>query len=151
MIDIRPAKQTELDALTAICHRSKAHWGYDRDFMKKCRDALTVRPEQVEAGDVLVAELDGVAAAVAAIAPDQDGYEIDQFFVDPPAMGRGVGVHLFRAVLAHAKQHGIATLSILSDPNAEAFYEKMGAQKIGSAPSDSIPGRTLPLLRITIC
>ena len=121
MIDIRQAKPTEIDALTAICHRSKAHWGYDRDFMERSRDALTVRPEQVEAGDVLVAELDGVAVAVAAIAPDQDGYEIDQFFVDPPAMGRGVGVHLFRAVLAHAKDRGIATLSILSDPNAQAF------------------------------
>ena len=51
MIDIRPAEQAEIDALTAICHRSKAHWGYDRDFMEKCRDALTVQPERVEAGE----------------------------------------------------------------------------------------------------
>ena len=121
MIDIRQAKPTEIDALTASCHRSTAHWGYDRDFMERSRDALTVRPEQVEAGDVLVAELDGVAVAVAALAPDADGFEIELFFVDPPAMGRGVGVHLFHAVLAHARARGIATLSILSDPNAQAF------------------------------
>lgn len=148
MIEIRPAKAAEIEALTAICQRSKAHWGYDRDFMEKSRHALAVKPERVGTGDVLVAELDGVVAGVAAIAPDEGGFEIDLFFVDPPAMGRGLGVRLFRALVAHANKRGIATLSILSDPNAAPFYEKMGARRVGMAPSDAIPGRTLPLLKI---
>jgi GNAT superfamily N-acetyltransferase len=150
MIRIRPAIAAEIDALTAICHRSKAHWGYDRRFMRLSREALTVRPERVETGDVLVAELDNVAAGVASIGPDEDGFEIELFFVDPPAMGHGVGVRLFRALIRHAKKRGIAALSILSDPNAASFYKKMGALQVGTAPSDAVPGRTLPLLRITI-
>ena len=150
MITIRPANAAEIENLTAICHRSKAHWGYDRDFMVKSREALTVKPERVAAGDVLVAELDGVAAGVAAIAPDEDGFEIELFFVDPPAMGHGVGARLFRALIRHAKNRGIASLSILSDPQAASFYEKMGARQVGTAPSDAIAGRTLPLLSITI-
>ncbi len=150
MITIRPAKSSEIDTLTALCIRSKAHWGYDRVFMDKSRDALTVKPGRVEAGDVLVAELRGAVAAVAAIAPDEDGFEIELFFVDPPAMGHGVGARLFQALIRHAKEQGIPSLSILSDPQAAPFYEKMGARRIGSAPSDAIPGRTLPLLRVTI-
>ncbi len=150
MITIRPARAAETEGLTALCLRSKAHWGYDRDFMERSRNALTVKPERAAAGDVLVAELDGTAAGVAAIAPDEDGFEIELFFVDPPAMGHGVGARLFKALVQHAKQRGIPSLSILSDPQAAPFYERMGARQIGTAPSDAIPGRTLPLLRITI-
>jgi len=32
-----------------------------------------------------------------------------------------------------------------ADPNAAPFYERMGARFVRNAPSDAIPGRTLPL------
>ena len=35
-------------------------------------------------------------------------------------------------------------MTILADPNAAAFYERMGARYLRHAPSDAIPGRTLP-------
>ena len=79
-----------------------------------------------------------------------DGFEIDQFFVEPALMGRGIGRHLFEATIALARASNISCLTILSDPNAAPFYQKMGAQMIGMAPSDAIPGRSLPLLRINI-
>ncbi|MEX3010959.1 GNAT family N-acetyltransferase [Hoeflea sp. TYP-13] len=149
-ISFRPARSGETAALTELCIRSKAHWGYDERFMESSREALTVKPARVESGDVIVAEFQGQPAGVAAIAPDGDGFEIDLFFVDPAAMGRGVGRRLFEAVIALAKRRGIGALTILSDPNAVSFYEKMGARPIGRAPSDAIPGRTLPLLEVDI-
>ena len=36
-------------------------------------------------------------------------------------------------------------MTILADPNAAPFYERMGARFERMAPSDSIPGRELPL------
>ena len=36
-------------------------------------------------------------------------------------------------------------MTILADPNAAPFYERMGARFLRNAPSDAIPGRTLPL------
>ena len=36
-------------------------------------------------------------------------------------------------------------MPILADPNAAPFYERMGARFVSQAPSDAIPGRTLPL------
>lgn len=149
-VSLRPAKPNEIDALTDICLRSKAHWGYDVAFMEKSRDALTIKPERVQSGDVVVAELHGRPAGVAAIAPDEDGYEIEVFFVDPNAMGKGVGAHLFQALVSLAAKRGITQLTIASDPNAAAFYEKMGARPIGSVPSESMPGRRLPLLKVDI-
>ena len=149
-IVVRPARLEEIDDLTGICMRSKAHWGYDAAFMRNSRDALTVKSGRIAGGDVLVAELAGEPVGVAAIAPDDDGFEIELFFVDPGAMGHGVGTRLFRALAAHADARGISRLIILSDPNAAPFYEKMGARKIGSAPSESIPGRSLPLYEIDL-
>jgi hypothetical protein len=36
-----------------------------------------------------------------------------------------------------------------ADPYAESFYAKYGAERIGEAPSGSIPGRFLPRMRFT--
>ena len=147
---IRPARLDEAAALTDLSLRSKAHWGYDDHFMDLSRDALTVRDGWIEAGMVLVAEHDGACVGVAAIAPDGDGHEVAVFFVDPATMGKGIGADLFAAMVDLAAQNDIATLGILSDPNAAGFYEKMGARPVGTEPSDAIPGRELPFLEVGI-
>ena len=41
-------------------------------------------------------------------------------------------------------------LTILADPHAAGFYERNGARQIGEAPSDAIPGRSLPLYEIML-
>ena len=40
---------------------------------------------------------------------------------------------------------GARRMTILADPNAVSFYERMGARFVRNAPSDAIPGRLLPL------
>ena len=45
---------------------------------------------------------------------------------------------------------GGTCLSILSDPFAEAFYTRLGAARVGEAPSDAVQGRLLPLLEYVI-
>lgn len=149
-ITTRPAGADEAPQLSALCWRSKAHWGYDSHFMEQCRDALTVRAEWIRCGWVIVAEHDGDIAGVAAIAPDGQDFEVALFFVDPPHMSKGVGIALFNALVARARQEQIGKLTILSDPNAVSFYQKMGARLIGAEPSDAIPGRSLPLLEIDL-
>jgi hypothetical protein len=37
-------------------------------------------------------------------------------------------------------------LLIQSDPFAEGFYLRLGADRIGEVPSQALPGRVLPLL-----
>jgi GNAT superfamily N-acetyltransferase len=65
-------------------------------------------------------------------------------------MGRGVGRALLDAALALARTGGFRALGIHADPNAEAFYLRHGATRIGVVASGSIPGRALPLLRLAI-
>ena len=66
-------------------------------------------------------------------------------FIDPSAMGGGIGRALFEAAVRLARSLGYPRMTILADPNAAPFYERMGARFVRNAPSDAIPGRTLPL------
>lgn len=141
-IVIRRAQAGEAETLTALCVRSKAHWGYDPEFMRLSKGSLTVSDAAIASGRVLVAICDDRIAGLARV--ELDG-ELGMMFVDPPAMGRGVGQALFVAATALARRLGARSMPILADPNAAPFYERMGARFVSHAPSDAIPGRTLPL------
>jgi GNAT superfamily N-acetyltransferase len=142
---VRNAKLEEAASLTALCVRSKAHWGYDAAFMKLSAAALAVNEDDIAAGRVLVAVDDaGRVIGMACVLPEGETSDLDALFVDPPAIGSGAGRALFDAAVILARQQGARRMTILADPNAAAFYERMGARYLRNAPSDAIPGRTLP-------
>src|SRR5580704_7452332 len=146
MIGIREAKPGEGKSLTALCMRSKAHRGYDAAFMRKCAVALLVSEASIAAGRVLVATDDeGRTIGTVSVADEDEGPELALMFVDPPAIGSGAGRALFEAAAKLARRLGYSRMAILADPNAAPFYERMGARFVRNAPSDAVPGRTLPL------
>jgi N-acetylglutamate synthase-like GNAT family acetyltransferase len=149
---IRPPRPEEAAELSALCRRSKAHWGYDDAFIRQSEPSLTITDELIATGLVLVVQ-DAYRRSVglASLEPLNDGvFDLLHMFVEPDAIGGGVGQVLFLAIAALARECGAKRLSILSDPNAAAFYEHMGAKRIGDAPSDAIPGRVLPLLEFDL-
>lgn len=151
-LSVRPARPGEEVALSALCLRSKAHWGYDAAFLRQCVEALAVTPSMVASGAVLVAERAGPVLGLTCAERDPDGgrdaWDLALCFVDPPAMGQGVGRALMEAQCAWLADRGARRLSILADPGAEPFYRRMGAVRLGEAPSDAVPGRVLPLLEM---
>jgi GNAT superfamily N-acetyltransferase len=150
---IRPARLEEASALSELCIRSKAAWGYDEDFMALARVALEVRPEQIERGDVWVATgADGEVAGIIALGPSEepDTLDLDKLFVEPQRIRTGVGRALIAHAIDEARSRGATRLTILADPYAAGFYERNGARRIGEASSDAIPGRSLPLYEIRL-
>lgn len=148
--DPRPAHPSEAEALRDLALRSKAHWGYDAAFMAACVPAFTLRPEDFHTMDITV--IDGEAGPLAFAALDIDGAEahLDKAFVDPVAIGQGLGRRLMRWATDTARQAGATTLVIESDPFAEPFYAAMGARTVDRVPSEVIPGRTLPLMHLAL-
>ena len=145
MISIRKAKPGEAPSLTALCVRSKAHWGYDAEFMRRCVPSLTVSEQSIADGRVLVAtDETGRAVGTASVMQDGDDAELGLMFVDPAAIGGGIGRALFDEAIKLARRLGYRRMTILADVNAAPFYERMGARFLHDAPSDAIPGRTLP-------
>jgi N-acetylglutamate synthase-like GNAT family acetyltransferase len=147
MTSLRPATPEDCIALTELAVRSKAHWGYDEAFMAKARSELVVTAEDVATRRVRVAERDGSVVGFYALRLD-DEPEVEMIFVDPQAIGSGVGGVLMRDALAAAREAGVESVVVQSDPQAEAFYRSQGFVPIGTRPSPST-GRILPLLRFT--
>jgi GNAT superfamily N-acetyltransferase len=150
-MQVRPAQAGEGASLCALCVRSKAHWGYDAAFMKMSAASLAVSEDDIAAGRVLVAVDDeGSVLGMACVLPDGDTADLDALFVDPPAFGHGAGRALFDAAAALARRFGARRLTILADPHAASFYERRGARYLRNAPSDAIPGRTLPFYEVDL-
>ena len=145
---LRPAASGEAPALSDLALRSKGHWGYDAAFLAACRDELTLRDDELSARRTLVAEVDGRIAGFGTLEGVPPVGALGMLFVDPAAIGRGVGGALLRALRDQARAAGFTTLTIDADPNAEAFYLAHGAVRVGAVPSESIPGRVLPLLEL---
>lgn len=150
MITQRTARSEDAAALTEIAFRSKAHWGYSPEFMEACRHELVITSKDCETGLIIVAEENGKLIGFYRLAGTPPKGKLDDLFIDPIYMGKGLGSALYRAALEHARRLGFTTLDIHSDPHAEPFYMHMGAKKIGDIPSGSISGRTLPLLEATL-
>jgi GNAT superfamily N-acetyltransferase len=150
---IRLAGIEEASALSELCFRSKAAWGYDEAFMALARVALEVNPAQIEMGDVWVATAaDGCVTGMVALGPSEqpNTLDLDKLFVEPQRIRTGVGRALLTHAFAEARRRDAKRLTILADPYAAGFYERNGARLIGEAPSDAIPGRSLPLYEVKL-
>ena len=81
---------------------------------------------------------------------EPDTLDLDKLFVEPQRIRTGVGRSLIAHAIAEARRRGAKRLTILSDPYAAGFYERNTARLIGKAPSDAIPGRSVPLYEIRL-
>jgi GNAT superfamily N-acetyltransferase len=149
-VRVRRARCDEVDALSNLAFRSKAHWGYDDALMELWREELRVQPSDLDGGRVLVASIDGEVVGFATVTGEAPDAELEAMFVEPTSIRTGSGTILFAAACELARELGCTRLLIESEPNAEGFYERHGATRIGHRESVSVPGRHLPLLVLTL-
>jgi GNAT superfamily N-acetyltransferase len=153
LCSFRKAKISEAKALSLLAIRSKAHWGYSKEFMENCREELTVTVDDLKSGDsqFYVAELDSNILGFYGIEPINDvQFELDALFVDSHAIGKGIGKLLLNHASTQIKKRGGKEMIIQGDPHAEKFYRASGAKRIGEKESGSIPGRYLPMFKIDL-
>lgn len=155
-MEIRPAKIEESGILTAISFASKRYWAYPDYFFETWKKELTISPDYIRQNRVFVFEDNGLIRAyysLVILEHDIDfsgiviskGHWLEHMFILPAFIRKGIGTKLFDHLKTICRQNRINTISILSDPNAKGFYEKMGCRYVKEYPS-SIPHRTTPLL-----
>ncbi|SDY14110.1 N-acetylglutamate synthase, GNAT family [Micromonospora pattaloongensis] len=148
MILFRAARTDEAEQLTELALRSKSHWGYDEVFLEACRAELTLRPEELAARRIVVAELAGRVLGFYGVEGAPPHGELGHLWIDPASIGTGMGRRLWEHAMGTARAAGFTRLMIEAEPYAEGFYLAMGAVRVGETPSGSVPGRVLPLLHV---
>jgi len=119
--------------------------------MGACRDELTVKVQDIEAGNVFVFDRDGQPVGFYSLERLSDErVELGFLFIEPELIGIGFGSALFQHACGEAARRGYAILEIQGDPNAEQFYIAMGARRSGSRASASIPERALPTFEVEL-
>ena len=119
--------------------------------MELWQPQLTFGPGYFEENESWVAEIDQAPVGFYTLLEKAENAWIENLFVSPEAMGKGVGRRLFLHALDRSRQRGFENLRLEADPNAAGFYEKMGMKKIGERLSE-VEGqpRILPVMEIRL-
>lgn len=76
---------------------------------------------------------------------------LEHLWVSPELIGTGVGRKLFAHAVDEAIYLNAKSIDIESDPNAEEFYKRMGAKRIGENVTQvEETKRILPRLRVDL-
>jgi len=141
------AKPDDAAELTAIAFVAKRHWGYPEKWIESWRDVLTVQPEFIANHETYTAMVEDRRVGFYALGLKDGRLDLLHMWVSPDVMGRGVGRSLFIHAIERTRELGFRELEIESDPNAEAFYQHMGAHRVGASLKE-LDGkrRELPIL-----
>lgn len=146
---IRQAKPEDSERITALTRASKSYWGYSQELMDLWWENLAIPADYIAGHLVFVAERDGQLLGYFSLSGEGEVQELDNLFVAPTYIHRGVGKRLFKFALEHLRSNGARHVRIVADPHAETFYKRFGAKRIGKV--HSIPsGRELPLLMLAL-
>lgn len=140
-LTIRTAAAGDVHALRGIFRRAALSNHADRAALKNHPAALEWDPAPTLAGRTRVAVAGSLIVGFASIGPAAGVVELDDLFVDPRWMRRGVGTLLVHDVLTTARSLGATRVEVTASVHALAFYERMGfvmrgevATMLGPAP-----------------
>jgi GNAT superfamily N-acetyltransferase len=150
-IEVFRAGERDAEALTRISFAAKRHWGYPERWIERWRESLTITPDFIRRNEVHAALVEGEPVGFYALTGEGSRIELEHLWVLPDRMGVGIGRALFDHAVRRAASLNAEVLEIESDPNAEGFYRRMGARRVGEI-NYSLDGhrRTLPLLVVEI-
>jgi GNAT superfamily N-acetyltransferase len=132
---IRDARPEEAPALAALQRRSADVWDEYRAQLAANPDAIEPPHRAIADGRVRVAaDASGRLLGFSVVLPIRDGRcELDDLFVEPEWMRRGVGRLLVADLTARAAAAGASHVDVIANPNALAFYERLGFETTGQA------------------
>lgn len=148
---VRPVLPEEANVLSQIALAAKRHWGYPERWIEIWTPQLTFTPHYFETNESWAAVEEGRPVAFYTLLESNDMASIENLWVLPEFMGRGVGRQLFLHAVETARGRGYKTLQLEADPNAVGFYERMGMHKTGERHSevDGLP-RMLPIMEMDL-
>jgi len=148
-VTIRSARPDEGPRLKEIAIDAKSRWGYERERVLRWADDGDFSPGGLAKLVTFVAEVEGRAVGWAALLRKEDGWWLEDLWVEQSSIGTGVGASLFRAAAERARSLGERHLQWEAEPNAVGFYERMGGRYVRDGEPSSW-GRVNPIMALDL-
>lgn len=141
-IKINQAKPEDSEKLKQIAIASKSYWGYSEHLMSQWAQTPIITPESIDKDKVYLTRVNSVIIGWYRLLIRLPTIVLEDLWVLPDYIGKGVGRNLFEHAVRQAKLSGSQYLELEADPNAEPFYTRMGCRIIGESISEW--GRAIP-------
>jgi GNAT superfamily N-acetyltransferase len=126
-VTLRAAASSDMDMLSGVFRRASLSNEDDRGYLLAHPEVLELGGDAVREGRTIVAEdPSGSVVGFASFLISGDVIELEDLFVDPACMKRGIGRRLVLAIVAAARELGFDRLEVTANPHAMQFYERTG-------------------------
>jgi ribosomal protein S18 acetylase RimI-like enzyme len=145
-VNVRQALRGDLPVLRDIFRRSSLSNPSDVDALRAHPEVLIFSDQAVKEWRTRVATLSGGQVVGFATTLEMAGaLELEDLFVDPEWMRRGIGRELVRDVVASAAEKGIDRIEVTANPDALAVYESVGFSREGKVATRLGPAHRMHL------
>ena len=142
---IRLGTSADLAAATSVYRRASLSNAGDRDNLLAHPEYLILGPEGLAEGRTHVAEEDGLIVGFATWTEAAGIIELEDLFVDPVYMRRGIAAALVSRIAEVLLARGVERLEVTANPHALGFYRAVGFIDCGVAEAEFGPGRRMTL------
>jgi RimJ/RimL family protein N-acetyltransferase len=133
MFQILRALPADSDTLKQIAIASKGYWNYSEELMTQWANSPIITPASITAAAVYKALVDTSTVGWYRLWTGDKTDILDDLWVIPAFIGKGIGRSLFQHAVAQARADGALYIELDSDPNSQPFYEHMGCINIGES------------------
>jgi GNAT superfamily N-acetyltransferase len=142
---IQRAKPEDAPLLRQVAIQSKGYWDYPTHWMEQFARAPIITPESITVDVVYEACVEKEVVGWYRLLPQTPTASLEDLWVLPAWIGRGIGRALWEHAAAQARLLGARAVELEADPNAVPFYQRMGFRVIGQSLSEW--GRYIPRMR----
>jgi|SRR5579872_436004 len=128
---VRKGALQDLPILKTVFRRSSWSNEGDRALLTEHPEFLELTDTAVQEGRTWIAEAEGRVVGFVTLRETPSAAEVEDLFVDPGFMRRGVGRVLIETIASVAAERGWPQIEVDANPHAQEFYARTGFAESG--------------------
>jgi GNAT superfamily N-acetyltransferase len=126
------------------------HWDRSPDYLAEAGRLMSLTSNDLRRDEAWMALVNGATAGFYRLSRADDRFEIEEFHLEPPMIGRGIGRRMFEHATERARAAGGRWLVWSTDSNSLGFYLRMGGEITGTVPSGIEGHEPLTAMRLAL-
>ena len=144
------ASTDDAQFLTETAFQSKKIWGYSDEQIYLWKDDLEISEDYILQNKVMKVFDNNIFIGFFALKFERSQPpEIDHLWLQPQFLRKSYGTIIFKYITEYLSEQGFSKITLVAEPNAKGFYEKLGGKIIGKFES-KISGRFLEIFEFQI-